>query len=807
MPLGGEKTLDLLKRGVKSRTAGDIRGGASTAAPVYNVLGGQLPLLVPGPWDDPVAMTAPPESLMVNGNGLSQHKQIAMGIDGLAPNKPGGVANNQMAHPQDGSALPAQVIDKAEMDRIENALISVLKTNTDNAIGLSFDMKQNWFIYRDMGDGKCPIDEPNSPLVKMGYYQPLIAKYEEQRRALLIQSIMTDPSRQDWFELEAGNLWTGMEMLSDALTEQLRSKYARMRPQDAENFLGFLNIELKDRHDLGNAFSLTTHEVLSDPSVAGNPNGLIEGATHQWKDPFNVFPWREDVNCITDTFVSIWEPFTRDEAIQMNFVNLDQLLESETDTPVSRRYLNYRNYSSSWNREDPYTTYSMKMYPAWLGIGRFPFQQLQEQLGDEKPVDDSQDPKQQFAIDFQMLMINLGSKYGFDGSTVTPDSWFYMQWCGTTLLECAPYQLDLPVGEGPLLHEKFYRRPGHLWGDGLYDRIGWDERFYNQLQRAVMTITMFTSKGLFGYRKNIVDPEYLQLHGDQPSFSPGDYVPIDDRQSPGSKLFEKYETNEAAIPLIREHQNALTSEMQMLCGMYDDLQGQSNSRTATQASQNLQTGMALIEFDATLLSNGMLKNLVSRAYVITRQMAMITGYVPPVSISSEEGMLQQVQMQPGDIVSLNFIEIRMTGRTSPANKANQMNSFTALMDMFMPTGIVSIADAFKLGLKIAALPGTESLVFRPDPQMVNMAMQNLSTVAGPMALQWLPPAMQQTFGMMMNAPQGSGGGEGGGPGQNGSGSGSSKKPAGGPPANPGAPSMMASSGPQGMGPPMMAGAH
>ena len=88
-------------------------------------------------------------------------------------------------------------------------------------------------------------------------------------------------------------------------------------------------------------------------------------------------------------------------------------------------------------------------------------------------------------IEFEKTMQILGEKFGFDWMSATLSKPFVFQFVGEALVKCEPYKLALPVGRGVLYEEKLYSIPGQFWGNGLYDRCQWDERFFNDMQRSI----------------------------------------------------------------------------------------------------------------------------------------------------------------------------------------------------------------------------------------------------------------------------------------------------------------------------------
>lgn len=682
---------------------------------------------------------------------------------------------------------PAAVQDDAELERTEQALIDVLTSNTDQAIALKQYRNRKWQMYMLMEHGKPPMDDPNDVLIQMGYFVPILAKFGEMMDAILLQNLIPDPTEADWFELDAKPLWPGIEKLAEALTALERDKFKLMCPRMASGFLALLAMFLKDLRIYGNMVWMTTHEIISDPFDPDNQDGLIESPSITRVPPPNIFPWRDDVSCLEETFTSIYDPITPDQAHQMNFVNSEKLFETETVEKLRSLWVENQYGSST-----PSSSYEEWRYPGcdqyrrWIGLGHFPFYQVRKALGEqEKDV--------VFEPDFESMMSTLGQKYGFDSVSVKPGTWFDIEWVGQTIIKLKPYELALPLSKGPLHHFGMYSRNDFLWADGIYDRCQWDMRFFNDLQRAVLTIVKFCAKGVFAVQKDMVDQTWYQMHGSQIKFSPGDVIELTTRPGDTRKFFDKIETNEAAIPLIREQMSELLNGIRMILGIYEDVEGNSQAGTATQASNNLQQGMALLDAFAKKLEDGPLKEMVQCVYVVMKQSAQTIGHEQDTLVSPQEGMLEQVTLSPQDILSLNCIYIRMTGRSSPGNKANLIDKLMGIAQMFMDTGIVDIQEMYETLISMAGVSGGSKLTFKPDQQKAMGWIQNLQLTAGPSWMQYLPSATQQQMGMMISGPEGAG--------EQGTENKGAKKA----PPSSGAPDMMQSSGPGGAGPSMMAG--
>lgn len=643
-----------------------------------------------------------------------------------------------------GTATGEVDLNDPELMACEQALITVLSYNTDKAIGYSMRRNQRWMMFQQMSQACPPYqDDPNDPLINLGYYVPQLAKLDETMGALILNTLFQDPSKYDFFRLDAKPEWQGIGMLSEALTAQLQNKFRIMRPEANSGFLGVFDLMLRDFRKFGNMLGLITHEILSDPMQAVTMDDIIMGPSVQKVDPFNAKPWRTDVENATDTPWSLYDPMTPDQAHQMGFENEAGLFENEQPKDIRNRYMEF--YTDSYQNYDLYTEWTApttQQYERWVYLGKFPYYLMRQQMGE------SNEKEVQFDMDFQAMMGKLAGKFQFDPMGATPDTWFEIHYVGNTIIRCKPYGINLPVGMGPIIHHKLYPVSGYLWGEGIWDRCQWDERFFNDLQRAVIHIVKFTAKGVYAVREDMIKREWLQLHGPQLRFQPDDVIELDTQPGDNRKFFEKVEINEAAIPFIREQQKQLVDQMQADTGMYPDMQGQSRAKTLGQTQINVQAGNNLVDWIIKLIENGLLREIVSRMYVVMEQAANELGHVGSVSVSAEDGLMQSVMLQPADIISLNFVDITMTGAASPANRANTIASVNQIAQMFLPTGAIDIQKTVKTLCKLAQVPPDE-IMFKPDMQDVMSMIQNLQTVAGPNWMQFVPQSIQQQMGMML----------------------------------------------------------
>lgn len=705
----------------------------------YDLVGGDDLFAIPQP--DPENGMNPNQSLARPGyfahstpvppqGDLNQHKDMA--LDG-----------NPAENPVNMSGMPTD--PQFDLGEIETALMQVLDFNTANACSLAEPFCRRWWLYQVMSQARPPYDDPNDPLIKLGYYVPKLAKICESLLAIIMNTLIPDPSKYDFFQLTAQELWVGLDNLSEALTEQLQQKFRIMRPEVNGGFLGMFNLLMRDMVHTGNMVSMVTHEMLGDFTQAMTPDEIMMGPTVQKIDLFSAKPWRTDVDNSANTPWSFYDPMTPDQAHMFDFENAQEMFEREQPEDTPNRYLEWA--SASFYNFDLMNQWSMqqiKQYKRWFYVGPFPYYLLRTQMGnnDESKID--------FQNDFTYLMMTLAEKYQFDPAKARPDTWFEIHWVGHTIIRCRPYGIDLPAGMGPVCHHKLYPVSGQFWGEGIYDREQWNERTWNDLQRALLHVVKFSAKGCYAANYDMIKASWLQLHGNQLRFQPNDVIELDTQPGDTREFVKKVETNEAAIPLIGDQQTRLLGDMTSDTGIYEDLQGQSRSRTATQAQLNNQNGMTLVDWLIKLIEHGPLRELVSRCYVVMQQAQTDLNIPTTVMVSAEQQALQAVTMQPQDILSLNFIDITMTGRTSPANKQNMFDGFMQIWTAFGPTGAPDIQESFKMACQLRGIP-FDQIAFKPDMPKIQQMISNLQTMAGPDWLHWLNPMLQQAMGATLGA--------------------------------------------------------
>lgn len=817
MPLGGESKLSLLGDPMKGtpnfNRARDVQPPQNitdtwTNPPSAFQLSTEQSFLPPdmGMADTPLPWPEAPA-----GNGA-----VMPGAQTGLPDANGGEGRLQQAGISLVGAMVDRLfkpIDEDTMRAIESAISMTLRQNRQNAIGRDFWRKRDWMMFRAMKEGNPPGDDENHPLVQLGYHPPLIAKYEQQMRTTILNMLIPDASEYDFFELEADPLWQGFDGISEALTELLRRKFKQMAPHAANGFFNTLDLMMADYDDIGTCVGLCTYDMLSDPFEPGNTDGLIDGPSVQWVDVFNVFPDRDDVNTLSETFVHIWDPVIPENIERMGLVNLDKLPKP---SPQFNRFMNYAFFSEAqtvqWSPGKYYQLPALNQYPRWIGLGRFPFSQVKDALRGTLGEEWADLPMEQ---SFGQLMQMIAPKFmpDVDPATIRIDTFFDIQCDDTSdiLLKCRPYSLKLPRGKGPLIDDRLYKSPGYVWGDGLYKRCQLDERFYADLERQAITWTKFESQGVWLEYDELLDDEYREHRGDQFKVEPGMIVKgklSNSTSATGVQPINRIQLGtQPALEMIGEKQQQIVGRMQDLTSINNDVQGQSTAKTATQSAQNLQQGLSILQGVAKSIESGMLREIVARCYVVMQQAALLSGFVPPVTVSSEEALLRTIRMSPADIMSLTYINVRMMGLLAPGNKANQLQQFLEYFQIFSQTGALDINECAKVGGKMLGFSGSGSLLYKPDPNMIMGEMQNYQNAGIPLgtAISFLPPAHQQGIGMMMQPPPG--GSQPGQPPPDNQGKPGSPPPSGQQGGPPMPPNMMQSSGPGGNGPPQFAGAH
>lgn len=474
-------------------------------------------------------------------------------------------------------AMRQPVPDSADLFDTElvNALRKYLDDGTASATGTMARIHERWRAYQKLSDGVNPDDDPQDVLVaEYGVYFPILARAKDVLKANLLIELINDPSEMDFFSIRF--LVEGLMQYGDASTALMRDKFRTMRPEAADEFYGLTDQCLEDFLVFGNMFSLCTHDSIieSDGTI------VTEGPTVEKLDPMNVRPWRLDVDNIAQTDVSIYAPLDDDELEAQNYppALVKEIRDTVAKSTLSRRERRVGETDTENSGADEIGGFMADDYERWIHFGRFPLYRLIKLLNREE--EDSR------AVGLEIVQ-ELAQLYSFDPlKAFMPDGklvryWQY-EWIGKHLVRCRPYPLDLPRGRGPVSHYTMLKRNGYLLGYGLYDRAQWDERLYNFFQRALIRLTAFQVRPPLWYDKTAIDPEFLQRHQGSWELEWDMKVPVVMGTANMSKPLEVIDLNSRSIPLMIQASGIRESSLRELTGVHSGLEGQDESRTATQ---------------------------------------------------------------------------------------------------------------------------------------------------------------------------------------------------------------------------------
>ena len=415
------------------------------------------------------------------------------------------------------------------LEAVEDAVLDLVDGGLTQAIGLSQDVKRRWSLFLRMKQGLPPEEWEDDPLIDLDVYLPDLAKFTDTLRSQYLNDLIDDPSMMDFFEIDspAQGVWP----YTEAVSSLLQHKFKEMKPRNCTGYMDFLSRSFDDLLTLGNMTSIATHEVLE-----GDDGDMVrQGPTMQWVDPFNVWPWRTDVHTLDETDVTVYDPLSEWELTIGDYQNVEEALEIETTGPGGMRDEN----ASADSEEDGGGQQHESLKHRYVSFLKWPIFRLVRALEADYPEVTSED-----------VVLALATKYEFDLESVRAGGWWDIQHIGETLIRCKPYPLLLPVDRSPLMLHGLNKRNGQLWSLGLYDRGAWDERLKNLFHRHLITLSAFNSRPPIAVYHDMIEPEYLQVRGEDFRLEPGDTIPL--VTSPGSsRFFEEAHYNAAGMQWTR----------------------------------------------------------------------------------------------------------------------------------------------------------------------------------------------------------------------------------------------------------------
>jgi len=623
-----------------------------------------------------------------------------------------------------GEPLPAG--PGPDLERIETAIVQVLRAGEARAESLSAAEKREWQLFERMADGKAERDNPGDILSELGFYLAAIDKAREIFKAALMNDLIPDPARMDFFEGEAK--WAGLEQYAEGITAMMRAKFKLMRPEDAENgFIQLLGMLIDDLTLKGTMIGLVTHEVSYNEHDA---ESMIEsGPTLQYFDPFNVWPWRTDVNNFSQTAVTIYAPLTRAdlESPENGYKNVEKVIESGSTAQRRRDPATGQSEQSAGFKDDLYGR--RIYYGPWIG----------HQLREESGIDEED----------ESIWRAMAEEYGFDAEKARERYWWQIERVEEILIQCRPFPLSLPRGAGPLVAHKLVARNGRIWGRGMYHRSAWQERIINHFLRAMILTSAACADPPFTYREYLIDQQFLAERGGQVKLTSGEGIKITGDANAG-KIIDPILFNAEAIPIMQRMADRQDEDIRELTGVTSAVEGTDRSKTATQSANNLQQSLSLIRYQEKNLEQGFLRQVVARCYVIQCQAMRLAGMTEHTAISKEQGQVQMVTVAPEMLIDETLIDWQMTGLTSPGNKMNLIQAFEKYAGALQQSGQAETTELYSYWGMLLGIPNADRFIAQGyDMLTIQNMLANLQTAFGQQGAMLLPDEAKKALAKLM----------------------------------------------------------
>jgi len=630
--------------------------------------------------------------------------------------------------PPESPAPPTEPLE-IEYEEIEEALLGLCEDGLRDAIPLSQGIKRKWALYLEMKQGFAVDDEgADDDLAQMDLADPVLAKFIDILKAEMLKELLPDPAEMDFFALLAK--WPGVEPYAEAMTEQLRDKFRVMKPKGATNFYDFVARQVEDYATVGNCLSVMGHELLQGDE---DGDGVIQGPTAQYVDPFNAWPWRTDINCADETAWTLYAPITTAELRGGGYRHVQRVLEEGTTGSPQMR----DPKAGGAETEQYYEARETQREPLWeryVDIMPWPGGDLRERLGEDYEE----------SYNEAGVLRTLGGAFGFDPARLRGQEWWVFERIGPVLIMARPFPLKLPMGRCPIHHGGFLKVNGRLWAHGLYDRAANDERFSNFFKRAIVRLTAMNARPPVGYYPHLIDQTWLQQRGEDFRFEPDLHIPM--LPTAGEKQpFAEFHINPEAIPLLDQQRARHEKSMRESTGILSAVEGSDQSDTATQSSNNLAQSMSVITFWTKEFEHVWLRETVLRAYLVMAQAMKLMGQNTQVPISMQQGLLQMLELRPEHLLGEAYIDVRMQGtRSGPGNRQERIQNFERFVTQWLPTGMLNLVEAMKTHADELRLSSKYKLVMDFNQASMQARMMNILSAFGPNGL--------QAMGMMGPAP-------------------------------------------------------
>ncbi|MEN6536696.1 MAG: hypothetical protein ABFD89_23775 [Bryobacteraceae bacterium] len=622
-----------------------------------------------------------------------------------------------------------------DLDRLEKAILQVLHEGTEKAKTRSRATKAKWADWINMKYGQGFKDDPGDILTEKGVGLRMLAKFTRTYRSQVMRQLVPNPAEHDWISVTAK--MPGLEGVAEAVEALMQDRFREMRPEDARNFYGLLPMHVDDWLTLGNMMAMPTHEYFIGDV---NDDDIEHGPVVQYLDPFNVWPWSVQVNQIAKTDVTVYDPVDRYE---LDKLGLDEAMVKRIEATAMGGQQTLRRDKDAGGELDDEANEPEDLLERQLYFGKFPFYEIREVYGED--------------LTLEAAIEALAGKFGFERDKAG-GHWWQGEWIGDVLMDCSPYPLELPAGCGPIMHESYIHRNNQLWGLGMFDGNAIEERLATALHKDVIRLSKMAARPPRGIDLDAIDAKWRQEHGSSPTFEPDQMIPFHSNVTQGRAFIQTIDVNTAAIPHLTQEIQRHEANMRDDTGVTTAVEGQDQSKTATQNANNLQQSLSLQEYDVTMLENGWLREMLVRCYLIERQAMTLADRQEVVSMSTDEQKLKALVVRPEDMRQSRHFRLEAVGSTMPGNKSHMAKAMADAGQMYLQTGALNLPEWIKVHLRMMGIRNVGKLLTVSDPTQVMEYVQNLVGMFGPAGLAFLPTHMQQAFQQLMGGGMGAMGG-------------------------------------------------
>lgn len=608
---------------------------------------------------------------------------------------------------------------------IEKKLIEWVKPRHNDAQALTPTFRQQWIDFRHMLAGTGAYTDNDDPLLQLPNGQrvhiKLLGKALETWRANLMRDIFSTSTstEQEWFTVTAAA--PGLEYYTKRVVAKMRKVLKSMRPNSARSFRQLIDMSLADLFEVGNMFYTVTSEKSLSYDI--DFDGVIESATINYLNPFNVYPWRNDIDKIEDTCVSILTPMTNYELFNIPSPNLKIMKETLSASGTK----NVPDHDDDGAVSDTNGT--------------------EGQLAEDKPIDSipiydvarvyfwwpdldltELCDKDESKGDLITWVDALAAKFSFDPVTALSTRWWQMDFVDEIVVDIRPVEEMLPEGRGPVGHFQMIKHNGRLLGEGFFERSQWDERFFNKWYRAFFHRADLLSNPPWWYDKSMVDRKWLADNQGDLRITKCQGIPIDRDAGNNSEPIGAIRFNEQDFNDCLQSMSFFDGRWRENTGITSAWEGSDKSRTATQSENNLTQSAALHEYYLAHIGHILLDQL-ERIYCIFQDNISNNerpDYIEFASDNDPDTMeIMQLDIRPENLIRVDLVSFELVGNRSSSNRARRIEALQAILALFMPMGIFNPYKSAKMFAEISGLNGISSIMNKMDPFDVQEAMRNL----------------------------------------------------------------------------------